>query len=239
MEIRQTHPPPSSYLGWSIFNTFCCCLPLGIAAIIYSSKVESANGRGDIDRAQDASQTAKMLNIAGLICGIIIIIIYVSIKLTEPKWRFWYFPEGALQSQPFYALCFRFSAFTIWTDVFMCGVYVTNKKQNNSLLSWCKPKIRTNEKPQLSFDFHVHKLDFLDLLLNLLRFFFSSNLLKKAEEEKNKYLTPQKFGVIKHNMNFLLFYCWYCYCWSHCIYRLQFYFWRFVFLFVQPLQMAL
>ncbi|CAI5693737.1 unnamed protein product [Oreochromis niloticus] len=85
MEIRQTHPPPSSYLGWSIFNTFCCCLPLGIAAIIYSSKVESANGRGDIDRAQDASQTAKMLNIAGLICGIIIIIIYVSIKLTEPK----------------------------------------------------------------------------------------------------------------------------------------------------------
>uniref|UniRef100_A0A3B4GPT1 Uncharacterized protein n=1 Tax=Pundamilia nyererei TaxID=303518 RepID=A0A3B4GPT1_9CICH len=83
MEVRQT--PPSSYLGWSIFNTFCCCLPLGIAAIIYSSKVESANGRGDIDRAEDASKTAKTLNIAGLICGIIIIIIYVSIKFTEQK----------------------------------------------------------------------------------------------------------------------------------------------------------
>uniref|UniRef100_A0A3Q0QRX8 Uncharacterized protein n=1 Tax=Amphilophus citrinellus TaxID=61819 RepID=A0A3Q0QRX8_AMPCI len=85
MEAGQAHPLPPSYLAWSILNTFCCCLPLGIAAIIYSKKVESANTHGDIDRARDASQTAKTLNIAALICGIIFITIYLSIKLTEKK----------------------------------------------------------------------------------------------------------------------------------------------------------
>lgn len=28
-----------TYLAWSIFNTFCCCFPLGIAAIVYSCRV--------------------------------------------------------------------------------------------------------------------------------------------------------------------------------------------------------
>lgn len=37
METTRSNAP--SYMAWSIFNTLCCCLPLGIAAIIFSSKV--------------------------------------------------------------------------------------------------------------------------------------------------------------------------------------------------------
>lgn len=193
-------------------NRFDCCL----------SKVESANGRGDIDRAEDASKTAKTLNIAGLICGIIIIIIYVSIKFTEQKWSFWYFPEGALQFQPFYALCFRSSTFTTRYGLTSLCVAFTLPVKSKTILCFhgASQKLLSNEKPQLSFDFHVHKLDFFFFYCLICLDFFSSNLLKKTEKEKNKYLAPHKFGIIKHNMNFLKFYCRYCYCWSHCIYRL-------------------
>uniref|UniRef100_A0A3B3I1G4 Uncharacterized protein n=1 Tax=Oryzias latipes TaxID=8090 RepID=A0A3B3I1G4_ORYLA len=71
----QTDVP--SYLGWSIFNTVCCCLPLGIAAIIYSTKVNSANSAGNEFEAEDASRMAKKLNIFGFFIGIILIIIYI------------------------------------------------------------------------------------------------------------------------------------------------------------------
>lgn len=41
MEGGQSRPVAPTYLGWSIFNTLCCCLPLGIAAIVYSCRVSN------------------------------------------------------------------------------------------------------------------------------------------------------------------------------------------------------
>ncbi|XP_016120301.1 synapse differentiation-inducing gene protein 1-like [Sinocyclocheilus grahami] len=66
-----------TYLAWSIFNTFCCCLPLGIAAIIYSCRVDNANSLGDAGRAQESSRIAKNLNIASLVVGMIAIIMLI------------------------------------------------------------------------------------------------------------------------------------------------------------------
>ncbi|KAL2085393.1 hypothetical protein ACEWY4_018713 [Coilia grayii] len=79
MDTSRSAAP--SYLAWSIFNTFCCCLPLGIAAIIYSSRVNSANQAGDRARAESASNTTKKLNIAGLVCGIILIIVVILLRV--------------------------------------------------------------------------------------------------------------------------------------------------------------
>lgn len=36
---QATFPPVPDYLGYSIFTMLCCCLPLGIAALIYSINV--------------------------------------------------------------------------------------------------------------------------------------------------------------------------------------------------------
>ncbi|XP_017284476.1 proline rich transmembrane protein 1B [Kryptolebias marmoratus] len=82
MEAGQHRPLATSYLGWSIFSTFCCCLPLGIAAIIYSSKVSNANAVGDTNSAEDASRTAKILNITALVIGLAVIITSIALSLT-------------------------------------------------------------------------------------------------------------------------------------------------------------
>lgn len=112
----QSRAVAPSYLGWSIFNTLCCCLPLGIAAIVYSCrvgalfwsltsathgkqlelhacscahlpsfKVQNANAVGDSTVASDASRTAKMLNIIALVCGIILLIIFIALKATQQQ----------------------------------------------------------------------------------------------------------------------------------------------------------
>uniref|UniRef100_A0A8D3D545 Uncharacterized protein n=1 Tax=Scophthalmus maximus TaxID=52904 RepID=A0A8D3D545_SCOMX len=83
MEAAQSRSVAPSYLGWSIVNTLCCCLPLGIAAIVCSCRAQNANAAGDAAMAQDASRTAKILNVIGLVCGIIILIILIALKATQ------------------------------------------------------------------------------------------------------------------------------------------------------------
>ncbi len=59
------HEPIPNYLAWSIIATVlatCLCCPLGlvgIVAIVFASKVNSALDRGDIDGARRASANAK------------------------------------------------------------------------------------------------------------------------------------------------------------------------------------
>jgi len=49
-----------NYLIWAILCTLCCCLPGGIVSIVYSTKVDSLVGAGDIEGARDASNKAKL-----------------------------------------------------------------------------------------------------------------------------------------------------------------------------------
>ncbi|XP_059184398.1 proline rich transmembrane protein 1B-like [Centropristis striata] len=85
MERGQQRDIAPTYLGWSIFNTLCCCLPLGIAAIIYSVKADSANTHGDGARALEASRTARTLNVIALVCGIILLIIFIVLKTQQKE----------------------------------------------------------------------------------------------------------------------------------------------------------
>uniref|UniRef100_A0A674IHY9 Uncharacterized protein n=1 Tax=Terrapene triunguis TaxID=2587831 RepID=A0A674IHY9_9SAUR len=77
METTQRNVP--TYLALSIFNLLCCCLPLGIAALIFSLRVENAAGTGDMERASQASRTARMLNIIGIVVGVIFLIIIIVV----------------------------------------------------------------------------------------------------------------------------------------------------------------
>ncbi|XP_065890593.1 proline-rich transmembrane protein 1-like [Dysidea avara] len=75
---------PPNYLALSLVNLLCCCFPIGIAALIYSLRVDSEYSAGNYQEARRASNTARSLNIAGITVGIIIVvccIIYVVVSV--------------------------------------------------------------------------------------------------------------------------------------------------------------
>ncbi|XP_011483393.1 proline-rich transmembrane protein 1-like [Oryzias latipes] len=71
--------PVSDYMCYSIFTMLCCCLPLGIAALIYSINAREANISGNRVRAESNSRTAKTLNHVALGIGLVLIIAYIAV----------------------------------------------------------------------------------------------------------------------------------------------------------------
>ncbi|MBN3276956.1 SYN1L protein, partial [Polyodon spathula] len=70
--------PMPDYLGYSIFTMLCCCLPLGIAALIYSISTRDANNMGNAELAKKNSRLARNLNHTGLGIGIAILILWIA-----------------------------------------------------------------------------------------------------------------------------------------------------------------
>jgi len=72
-------PPPQNYLVQSILVTLCCCLPLGVVAIIFAAQVNTKFAAGDMAGAQEASRQAKMwcwiafgLGLAGIMIWLLV-----------------------------------------------------------------------------------------------------------------------------------------------------------------------
>ncbi len=72
-ELQPTAPPPltpppqrlapgsvPNYLAPAILVTLCCCIPLGIPAIVYAAQVNGKLAAGDLAAAQEMSRKAKM-----------------------------------------------------------------------------------------------------------------------------------------------------------------------------------
>ena len=55
----QPQSKPDNYLVWSILSIICCCLPFGIVATVYASKVDGLWNRGNYQEAIDAANSAK------------------------------------------------------------------------------------------------------------------------------------------------------------------------------------
>ena len=70
-------PPPPNYLVWAILSTVLCCLPLGIASIVFSTQVNSKWAVGDVQGAIEASAKAKKFAIWAAIAGVIVAVLYV------------------------------------------------------------------------------------------------------------------------------------------------------------------
>lgn len=64
-------PCPPTNLVWAIISTILCCLPTGIVAIIYATKVSSRYQMGDIEGAKRASETGAWWCIVTIILGIL------------------------------------------------------------------------------------------------------------------------------------------------------------------------
>ncbi|KAJ0000151.1 hypothetical protein NQD34_011993 [Periophthalmus magnuspinnatus] len=78
-------PPEKDYLGYSIFTLLCCCMPLGIAALIYSIFTREANRNGNRAEAERTSRYSRILNHTAVGLGVLMIIlsiIYVIVVMT-------------------------------------------------------------------------------------------------------------------------------------------------------------
>jgi hypothetical protein len=68
----------NNYLVPAVLSAFCCCLPLGVVAIIYAAQVNSKLAAGDIGGAQAASKNAKTWSWVALGAGALISIAYAA-----------------------------------------------------------------------------------------------------------------------------------------------------------------
>jgi len=67
-----------NYLVQAILSTICCCVPLGIPAIVYAAQVNSKLADGDIAGAQQASKNARMWCWIALIAGAAATLLYLA-----------------------------------------------------------------------------------------------------------------------------------------------------------------
>jgi len=68
--------PPENNLVWAILSTVLCCIPLGIVAIVKSTKVNQLWAQGDYAGAQKAADEAKTWAIWGAVIGPILIVLF-------------------------------------------------------------------------------------------------------------------------------------------------------------------
>jgi predicted secreted protein len=72
-----TGSPPPNYLVWAILSTLFCCLPLGIAAIVFAAQVNSKYNAGDYAGAQDSSRKARQFSMWGTIAGVVLVVLWL------------------------------------------------------------------------------------------------------------------------------------------------------------------
>lgn len=65
-----TKCPPSN-LVWGILSTILCCLPIGIVAIVYASKVNSLYNQGEFLKAENASNKALYWSLGSAIAWLV------------------------------------------------------------------------------------------------------------------------------------------------------------------------
>ena len=71
--------PPDNNLVWAILCTVMCCMPLGIVAIIKSTKVNTLWAQGDQEGAYKAAADAKKYSIWGAVATVVVIVLYFII----------------------------------------------------------------------------------------------------------------------------------------------------------------
>jgi hypothetical protein len=62
---------PKGYMGWNIAATIACCLPTGIAGIIFAAKANSRWMQGDIEGAERAAECAQWCLILSIVLGLV------------------------------------------------------------------------------------------------------------------------------------------------------------------------
>lgn len=74
-ELHQAYQDVPDHLGYAIVVTICCCLPLGIPAIVFAAMANSAKAAGNYQQAAEHAETANKWVIAAFASGIILLLI--------------------------------------------------------------------------------------------------------------------------------------------------------------------
>lgn len=70
---------PKTWMAESILVTVFCCLPFGIAGIVFASKVSSLYAAGNYEAAIQASKDAGKWTKIGFIVGLVVIVLYLLV----------------------------------------------------------------------------------------------------------------------------------------------------------------
>lgn len=70
---------PKTWMAESIIVTVFCCLPFGIAGIVFASKVSSLYAAGNYEAALQASKDAGKWTKIGFIVGLVVIVLYLLV----------------------------------------------------------------------------------------------------------------------------------------------------------------
>lgn len=79
--VAPTSNKPQNYLVQAILVTFCCCLPLGIVAIVYAAQVDSKWNAGDYQGAILASKNANKWSWIAFGLGLAVNIIGILVQV--------------------------------------------------------------------------------------------------------------------------------------------------------------
>lgn len=70
---------PKTWMAESILVTVFCCLPFGIAGIVFASKVSSLYAAGNYEAALQVSKDAGKWTKIGFIVGLVVIVLYLLV----------------------------------------------------------------------------------------------------------------------------------------------------------------
>ena len=73
----ETQPCPKTWMAESILVTIFCCLPFGIAGIVFAAKVSSLYAAGKYEEAVEASNNASKWTKIGFFVGLAVMVIYM------------------------------------------------------------------------------------------------------------------------------------------------------------------
>jgi hypothetical protein len=77
--------PPDTYLVWGILTTLLCCWPLGVASIVYASRVSGLWYQGRYEEAQAASDKAKNWAIWSAVAFGALMIVAIGMMLMDDQ----------------------------------------------------------------------------------------------------------------------------------------------------------
>jgi hypothetical protein len=73
--------PAKHHLAQSIIVTVLCCMPAGVAAIVYSAMAMSKNGEGDYQTAHRYAKSASMWGWISFGVGLVVIVGWVLLNI--------------------------------------------------------------------------------------------------------------------------------------------------------------